>query len=229
METGSTNETFKPWIVPIIVLASLFSAIPPAFYFALYRNLSPIQVSKNLRALSLIAAIGLGLLSAVGLWNWAGSLVDYWTAARDLQIFNRGRDAGSILFNASTGRLALDLLTQLLGLSYLIPLTALSRRENEELEASLPASDQLKIITKIAVIAQGLSVLLFFVQFIGAPYGHTQTRNYALQMGRTPPPFWPLMLKATRNLLGQACLLAAPLVVYWSQSRAKGASVQEQP
>src|ERR1700733_8528957 len=52
------------WPIPMAALALLFSAIMPAFYFALYRNRGTFRIPKRLRQLSLAAAIVLGLFVA---------------------------------------------------------------------------------------------------------------------------------------------------------------------
>lgn len=48
------------------------------------------------------------------------------------------------------------------------------------------------------------------------PYSFVTLRNLALQIGRRPPTFGDLLAEQIRTVLVQACLFAAPYIVYRS-------------
>ena len=84
------------------------------------------------------------------------------------------------------------------------------------LDSDVPVSRLLRVMTTVAVISWGLWVAFLVVRVIAMPFAFVQTRNYALQIGRTPPVLWDMMAEAIRTLLIQTCLFAAPYIVYKS-------------
>src|SRR5579862_1599883 len=87
-------ESIPHWIVvPLIVLIFCFTAIMPAFYFALYRNEGLPDFPKTLRLLSLAAAIVLAIITAAELPRWIESIGSYWA---DISVFDWSAGAATI-------------------------------------------------------------------------------------------------------------------------------------
>jgi hypothetical protein len=61
------------WVIPAFALLTLFSAIMPVFYFALYRYEGTMRFARPLRKLALGAAVTLGIVTALRSPAWAGS------------------------------------------------------------------------------------------------------------------------------------------------------------
>ena len=215
-ETWST-PTLQPWRVPVVVLLFLFSIVQPLFCYALYRNRGQLDISNELRSVSLIAAIGFGLIICAGLLQYVESFNSYRTAMSTERILEgHGHTAGPF---AGASTLALNLLSDLSNLGYLALLIALSRKNDNRDDSGSPPSRLLRIVTKIAVVALGIGVALALIRIPGAVYAHFSLREQASQNGVTLPPLLPRILKFSQEALSQACLFAAPWVVYKSQSR----------
>jgi hypothetical protein len=61
------------WVIPAFALLTLFSAIMPVFYFAMYRYEGAMRFPRPLRKLALGAAVTLGIVTALRSPAWAGS------------------------------------------------------------------------------------------------------------------------------------------------------------
>ena len=129
------------------------------------------------------------------------------------------RRSSSILADPGTAELAYVLLSEFYNLGYLALLIGLSCRRSDEELMGAPISTQLKAVAKMAVVVLGIWVAFEMLRLLGTPYAYFQTRDFASQLGKTPPQFLPMMTRMSREFLIQACLLAAPYVVYKSQRR----------
>jgi hypothetical protein len=211
----------KQWLVPLLVLACLVTAIMPVFYFALYRNEGSLRFPKNLRQASLVTALVSGLIVGSGLWHWFGSLGSYWRAMEALDwksgatsVIAAARDPRTI-GQVSTG------LGVLSSLAYILLLLAFFLQANSELptDADVPVSALLRRVTKLALVAWGLWVAFNLFRVCVTPYYYFQLRSVALQAGRRPPQLGIFMAKPIRTFLEQACLFMAPYIVYNSWRR----------
>jgi len=212
----ATNPPGK-WNIPLMVFVSFLTAIMPVFYFALYRNEGPLGFPKHLRLLSLAAALTLSVIVAAELPAWIGSLGPYWTAMRALD-WTRG--AISIVAAAQhpwTISHVSTLLGEFSNLACILLLIAFSRQITDESLPEIPVSRLLGLVAKVTVIAWGLWLAFNLIRVVLTPYTYVQARNYALQIGRTPPQLADLMAEPIRMLLQQACLFTAPYVVYKSR------------
>ena len=217
IQLGATNPAVKPWVIPIILFGGLFAAIPPVFCLAVYRNEGRLRLTKNLRLLIVCAAVVWALFVLVDLWTCVASFGAYWTSMSTLR--SLGRRISSVLADPGTAKLVYFFLSEFYNLAYLALLIALSRREGDEGLVDSPISKQLKVMTKIAVVVLGIWVGFEMLRLLGTPYAFFDARDFASRLGKTPPQFWPMMTKMSRECLSQACLLAAPYVVYKGQGR----------
>lgn len=212
----STHPLWKWWIIPCIVLLYLFLASLPVFCFALYRNEGTLRFPKRLRLLSLAAAFVFSIMVALGLPEWIASLRPYWTAMKTLDwrigatgILTAARDPRTIShFSTMLGEFS--------NLAYILLLIALFRHTSDESYQGVPVSRLLSFVTKVAVIAWGLWLAFILLTLVVTPYSYFQLRNYALQIGRTPPQLGGMVARNIRSLLDQACLFVAPYTVYKS-------------
>lgn len=217
-QTWSTPP-LQPWRVPAVVILFLFSAIQPLFCYALCRSRGPLDISKELRGVSLIAAIAFGLIIGATLFQFAESVNSYSTAMRTQRIFEGGGHAANPFADASLSGLALDFLRDLSNLGYLALLIALWREEENPGDFGTPISSFLRIVTRIAVVTAGVGVALFLLRIPGAVYAHFSLREQALQNGVNLPAFVPQIAKFSQDAVSEACLFVAPLVVYKSLPR----------
>jgi hypothetical protein len=212
----STHPQWNWWTIPMIVLGSLFAAIMPVFYFALYRNEGALRFSKRLRVLSLAAALVFGTIVAAGLPEWIGSVGAYW---RTIQRLDWSGGATSILTAARDSR-ALgqisNLLSEFSNLACMLVLVAFFRKATGESKLDTPISRLLRLVTKVAVIAWGLWLLFNVVRLPIVAFHDFQLLDSRSVLGPRAAPFGRV-LEEIRSLAGQACLFAAPYIVYKSQ------------
>lgn len=198
----------RPWWMAALILSYLFSALMPAFCFALYRNEQTLRPSVRLRMLSLAAALTIGALVLIGL----PSLVRSLGLIGSSSVLTTEREPWSM------GDLA-ALLTEFSSVAYILLLLALFRRVDHEANAQTSVSRLLSIVTKVVVVAWGFRVAVLLIRLIFTPYSHSLLENYALQVGAKPPQLRDMMAEAIRALLTQACIFVAPFVVHSSLSR----------
>ncbi len=198
----------------IPVLLTLFSAIMPAFYFALYRNEAILNFPRRLRLLALAAALIFAVMVLTALPAWIQSLASYFArlAAFDWSI--GPASVFAFVRDPRTIGLVSTLLGELSNIAYILVLIAIFRQTNDPLETGVPISKPLRAVTRVAIISWGLWVAFLVVRVIAMPFVFIQLRTYAFQIGRTPPLLWDMMADAIRTLLIQACLFAAPYIVY---------------
>jgi hypothetical protein len=197
---GSTRLPW--WNILTFVLAYLFTPILPLFFFALYRNETTLRFSKRLRQLSLAAALVWGAIVAVDLVEWIGSL-----------------GATSVLVGARAPRAISDvsvLLSEFSNLACILLLIAFFCQASDVSYTEVQVSRVFRFVTKLPVIVGALVVTFALVRLVLTPYSYLQLRNYALQIGRRPPPLPGMLAEAIRTLLTQACLFTAPFLVYYA-------------
>jgi hypothetical protein len=114
-----------------LVVAYVFSAILPVFYFTLYRNRGTLRLSKRTRVLSLPGAAAGAIVVATGLPLLAGSFGNSLTATKML-------------------------LSDFVSLACVLLLIAFFREESGTPGIDIPVSRGLAFVTRVAVIAGGL-------------------------------------------------------------------------
>ncbi|HXB75122.1 MAG TPA: hypothetical protein VNY05_43220 [Candidatus Acidoferrales bacterium] len=190
----------------------IFSAILPLFYLALYRDEGTWQIPRRLRLLSLAAAVLFGMIVAIGAPAWIESL----GLIRSQSVLSQERAPWSINDLA-------QIMAQLSNFAYILLLVTMYRQVEDERQPDVPASKLLAVVTKIAVIFYGLWVTFNLIRLALTPYSYSQLRDYALRIGRTPPPFQELVKEAIRAVLTGSCMFAAPYVV-WATIRSQRAA-----
>ena len=200
------------WITPTMIAMGIFSAILPLFYFALYRNQGTWQIPRRLRLLSLAAAVLFGMIVAIGLPAWFESL-----GLMKLQsVLGQEREPWSVSDLA-------QILGQLSNFAYILLLVTIYRQVDDERYPQVPSSKLLAIVTRIAVIFYGLWVTFNLIRLALTPYSYSQLRDFALRVGRTPPPFPELVKEAIRAVLMGSCMFAAPYIVWATIRRQRAA------
>lgn len=176
------------WFIPALILAYLFTAILPVFFFALYRNAGALCVPKGARLFGLVAAVVFAVLMAPTLPD--------------------------VIPNVPI------LLGELSNLAYLLLLLALVRRRDDEAPQDVPVSRHLRLVSKVASIAYGIWGGFCLATLAVAPFAHMQLENWARHAGASQTPgVGAMMMKQTGLALNQACLFAAPYIVYKSLPR----------
>jgi hypothetical protein len=197
--TGPARPHMPPLAIAVLAVGLLCLPILPLFYFALYRDGFGLPVSARLRALSLAAAIVLSALVAMQL---AATLAP--------------GPGGSVLTGAESSWTAVRLFTLLAGVAEygaVFPLLALWRRPDDDSEP-VPPTKFVRVTTQVAVAVFGAWVAFNLMRLVLIPLTQSLVRDAYLQAGRTPPGFGEIVAEALRALLEQACLLAAPYVVW---------------
>jgi amino acid permease len=185
--------------VPTLLFAYLFTAIMPAFYFALYRNQGTLRLPKHLRQLSSIIAIVFLCLVTAGVPSTVNQVANLLSECSNLAyvllLFAFSRQTDDESFSP----------------------------------ADVPVSRFLRFVTKAAVVLYGIWVAFNLVRVVITPYGYAQLRDLELHVGRRPPQLSRMMLEAIRTLLTQACLFIAPYVIYNSWLRREERPEEIQP
>ena len=141
--TQAMLSTRSALSIPTIVIAYLFSAILPIFYFALYRNGAPPPLSKGLRALCPAGALAGASVMAAGLPEWMESGRPFLTTVKML-------------------------LTDLGNLSCILLLLALFLYAPGIV---VPMSRMLRVATRVAAVGGGLWFILNLAGLVLAPEG----------------------------------------------------------
>jgi hypothetical protein len=118
-----------------LVLAYIFSAILPAFYFALYRNEGTLRIPGRLRFLCLAGAVAGGIVVAAGVSQWAGSF----------QI------------SLATAKM---LLSEFASLACILLLITFFRITANRPYTDVPISRLLNVMARVAVIAGGIWITI---------------------------------------------------------------------
>jgi hypothetical protein len=152
----------------------------------------------------------LGIDAAVGLPGWIGSLGQtgvrsVLTPEREPWTLSDVSGISAILSNAAC----------------IVMMVTVYRRGRDESDSFSPLSRFLMVMTKAAVIAWGIWVTFNLVRLVLTPYTYAMLRNYALQIGRTPPPFLYILADATHTLLSQVGLFAGPYIIWRASSQPK--------
>lgn len=211
--TAPTNDFWRLAEILALVLMTLFTVIIPVFYFALYHDEAILYFPKRFRLLALIAAFTFVVMVLTTLPAWIRSLTTY------LAAFDWSIGAASVLVFVRDPR-TIGYLSTLLGelsnIAYVLVLIAIFRRADESQETGVHVSRMLRVMTKMAVIAWGLVLLTALLGLLLTPYSFYTLRNDALQIGRRPPAFGDMLVRQIRTVIEQACLIAAPYIIYKS-------------
>jgi len=226
---ASNYPVMKPWMVLIYGWLWIGSAIMPGFYFALYRIEGSLRFPKYIRQVSLVTVLVFGLIVAVDLWDWiGGSLVPYLTVMKALDWKIGATSVVAAARDPRTIKHVSIVLTELSAFAYILLLLAFFRHADGELftDADVPVSRLLVFATKVALITWGIWVAFNVVRLVLTPYSYFHLQDAALQIGRRPQRLGPMMADAIRMLLGQACFLIAPYIVYTAFTPADGDMIE---
>jgi hypothetical protein len=189
-----------------IAAAILIASTPPIFYFALFRNETPIRIAAPQRRLCLIAAIVFGLLIATDLSTWFNSVDQYLTRAR---AFGWGNDP-------ETMAQIVRFVGQVSNFAFLVMLMAFYRSPEPE-SGDPEVSRMLDVASRVAVMASGLWLAFNLVVSGYVPYSIWQNRLAIQRSGQSADVLLRGMLNGpVRNLLLAACIFVAPYAVSMS-------------
>jgi hypothetical protein len=209
---------YPGWLIILGSIAViLFDAILPVFYFALHRDQGTLRLSRELRLVSLTAALMLGASAAIALPHWIASLGQGGTKTllmpeQRLWTMSGLSGALTILGNA---------------VCMFLMITLYRWKGDQEEEKSIPSSKLLKVTTRLAVIGWGACMVLSIVRLVHSPYDYAALRDAASQNGRILPPYRDLLVDELLFLLVQAGLFAGPYVIWRASSRQKRISSME--
>ena len=212
--TSQTNDFWRLAGTLLLVLVTLFTAIFPIFYFALYRNEAVLYFPKRLRLLALIAAAIFSVIVLTTLPAYVKSLTDYLARLVAFDWSIGGSSVLAIVRDRRTINQLSTLLGQISNIATILLLIGIFCHAGEALESDVPVYRLLRVMTKIAFFTWRIVLAVTLLRFAALPFVYIQLRNYALQLGRTPPPFRDIL--AIRESLLQVCLFAAPYIVYKS-------------
>ena len=214
-------------MIPLGVLAWLFTGILPLFFLALYRNEGTLRFPKSIRVCSLVTALVFGFLVVLDLWEWIGSLSSYWAAMNLVDWKSGATSVVAAARNPQTIGEASALLSEVENFAYILLLLVFWRQtDDESSDVEVPVSRLLSFVTKVALIAYGLWVAFNLTRIAVTPYFYFQLRNAALGTGRQPRPFELVMANTLRMFLEQACLFMAPYIVFNGWRRPNESAVE---
>jgi hypothetical protein len=215
---STTNAVWRWTRIPVVVFVSLFTAILPIFYYALYREGRILRIPKRLRLLALLGAFTDSVIMVAALPQWIGPLSDYWQVIKTLDWKTGAASLTTLVRDPRTLTQLSTALGAFATVAYILLLIAIFCQQNDDLwDAGVPNSRLLDRATKVAVVAWGLVLVVVLIGLVITPYTFSTLRKYALQIGRTTPAFGDLFFRQLRTLLQQASLFAAPYIVYKSQ------------
>ena len=208
LSLGATDFPWRLLRISVVVLTAL-TAITPVFYFALYKNAGPLRIPRRLRLLALSCAFVDGLILATGLPKWVLSLVPYGQSMKTLDggIAHFVRDPKPM----EQVSLALQMLAEI---TYVFLLIAIFRQRSDRSETNAPVSRQLSLVTKVTVITLGFVMSVLLLGLLLTPYTFYKLRNYPFPLVGMIPTFGELFIGQLKALLQEACLFAAPYIVY---------------
>jgi hypothetical protein len=194
------NGKGAPWWMRLMFAPMIiFGALSLAFFFALYRDRGTLRISRNLRHMSLAAALGVTLLIAFRIPPWVESFQPATVLSEPRQPWTMNDT--SLLLSTSSD------------LGLILLLIAFYRQADSSVDR--PVSRLLRVTTIVSAGFFGVTTAFSMLQLFSAPYMYPQIRSYAAQIGVTPPTISYFLNHGLIFLLGQMCALAAPLVV-WS-------------
>lgn len=178
--------------VALSIVLTLVAALTPVFYFALFRNETPLAFGRGQRTVSLLAAVVFGILVAI-------SLPD-------------------VLASFQTG-LDMNLLVRLVGegsnVAYLLLLIAIYHAPEMDPSPAAP-SVLLEIASRLNVLLSGLGLVYLILQTGAMPYLFWSHRGEIQRSGQDPHVLQYMIDGPLTKLLTAACLFAAPYVVAMS-------------
>lgn len=213
----STHPEARWWLITGMIVVFLFTPILPVFYFALYRNKGTLRIPRGHRMIGAGTAIVLGIGLATRVPGWIRSLGPFWTILKTADWRTGGSSVLTVVGDPRTIHLIPTVLQIFGDVAYILLLLALSRQTTDDSSVDVPASSLLRIVTKVAFIAWGLVLIINVGRILLTPYNYFIVRDQAYQVGVTPPTLVDMMVDAIRTLLSQACLFAAPYIVYQSR------------
>jgi hypothetical protein len=184
------------------------------FYFALYYDRGTLQVSRQLRFLGRAAALVQGIILAAELPARLSALLNDWAVTRKLDWWNGAASMWNAARDPFTIACATNVIDLLLSVFSIALLIALSRDPSDEPSEDIQVDRLLREVSAMTVIALGLMLVFQLIGIVLVPRNYALLRDYAYQLGRTPPRLLDLFTYAIRMLVSEASLFVAPFLVY---------------
>jgi hypothetical protein len=212
-----TRPQARLGIIPLNFVVFLLIPTLPVFYFALCRNEGTLRISRGHRMIGAGAAIVLGIIVAARVPGWIGSLSPFWTSLKTTSWRTGGSSVLAVVGDPTAIRLIPTAMQVFGNAAYILLLIALCRHTTDESSVDVPASSLLRIVTKVAFIAWGVLLIGSLGRVLMTPSAYFQMREYSYRYSSASPKLLDMMVDAIRTLLSQACLFAAPYIVYESR------------
>ncbi len=195
----------QPGVAAIALAPVLAAASTLVFYFALHRNQGTLTFPRGLRRLSLTAAVAFGVIIAVDLPGVLEALDSYW----------RTGSQGS----EETLAMAVRLVGEASNFCYLLLLAAIYRAGQDEGSAGVDASGLLEVVSRVAVMLNGLLVVYSLLAAGAMPYFYWTNRVQIQRSGQDPEVIGNMLAGPLTKVVITACIFAAPYIVAISLNR----------
>jgi hypothetical protein len=191
----------------------ILAALPPVYFFVLYRNQATLRIPHRLQRLARAAAFVFGIIVVEGLVEWIKSSGPYLQSTGMLDWTIGAASVRAAQEDPRTVGQLSNFFGELSDLAVILVLIALHRHLEEESNTEVPLWEPLRVVTKTAVSIGALVLAFCVLRLVVTPYGYYVTREYALKIGRTPPPLSQMLTESIRALLTAACVFTAPYII----------------
>ncbi len=203
--------------IALILVAYIFTAIVPVFYFALYRNEGGLPLSRNKRWISMTAAALVGILMLTKIPGWIGSF------------------RGDSVLDTAARKCAIDDTSAVLGLiadlAGILLLAALYRLASDGAsDGSVAASKLLRFLARLAVIGGGIVAICCVVGLAATPwvYFYIRDRSWEMAISNEGWAFSRLAMDRARTALTVISMYVAPFIV-WQGARNRVTNTCDSP
>ena len=189
------------WLILMISAGLIAGAVLPVFFFSLYRYRGALFIPPKTRRVGLLAAILLSLLMAA---NLRLELLDLAFASHGGLLHPKDWVIGH----------AVGLIGLISDAALILLLLSFYFHRDRESHADDAHEHLLDQTTKIAVILYGLFLAFLAVRILVSPLVYSSFKEVALQSGRALPPYLAMLGEELHDFATQACVFAAPYVIF---------------
>ena len=214
------HPDWSMWMTLGLVAVTLVTVLFLTFFLALYLDRARIVLPAPLRLIALGAVMVLLVIGFRTFGGWALGMRRDWSFVTQQEWLTGARSLRSWLGNPVTIREFANSTNVAAAVSYAFFLIALFRQSDSSGRPEVPFSRLLAVVTKSSVVVAGIIIAFLLIRVLATPYLYSQTRAIAMQVGRTPPPFFDLLRDTIRDLLLGACYFTGPFLVYMMIRRA---------
>jgi hypothetical protein len=185
-------------VIPLLLLAYLFTASEVVFCFALFWNRGVIHIPKRLRLMAIAGIVALGICAAGSVPQIISSLESY--------------RAGIGTIHSLT-----IFVNELSNLASMLVLIVLFRQAVDEPDEPVAISRLLYLASIAAVLLTGLWTAFNLLRLVASPLIYLQLQRIALPVNYPYPSLIKIASENNLAFLSGAGLFAAPYIIYQSQ------------